>query len=118
MIPNKEKEGWRYLAVKKLSALLHGITSKNKDDFYSFRTDNKLKSHEKVCKNKDFSRILMPSGNDNISEFNQYMMSDKMLYIIYADIEILIKKIDGCANNPEKFSTSELAEHIPCFFQC
>ena len=26
MIPKEEKEGWHYLAVKKLSALLHGIT--------------------------------------------------------------------------------------------
>ena len=55
MIPNREKEGWwDYLAVKKLSALLHRITSKNKGDFYclnylhSFRTENKLKSHENV----------------------------------------------------------------------
>ena len=28
MIPNKEKEGWHYLAVKKLSVLLRGITSR------------------------------------------------------------------------------------------
>ena len=35
MIPNKVQEGrWHYLAVKKLSALLHGITSKHKGDFY------------------------------------------------------------------------------------
>ena len=34
MITNEEKEGWHCLAVKKLSALLHGITSKHKDDFY------------------------------------------------------------------------------------
>ena len=26
MIPNEEKEGWYYIAAKKLSALLHGIT--------------------------------------------------------------------------------------------
>ena len=32
MIPNGE--GWHYLAVKKLSALLKGITSKRKDTFY------------------------------------------------------------------------------------
>ena len=38
---------------KKLSALLRGITSKHHGDFYclnylhSFRTENKLKSHEK-----------------------------------------------------------------------
>ena len=33
MIPNAEKEGWHYLAVKTLSALLHGITSKHKGVF-------------------------------------------------------------------------------------
>ena len=35
MIPSKEKEGQHYLAVKKLSALLRGITSKHNGDFYS-----------------------------------------------------------------------------------
>ena len=30
------------------------------------------------------------------------MNSDKMLYIIYVDLESLIEKTDGCANNPEK----------------
>ena len=34
----------------------------------------------------------MPSGKDNILEFNQNMKSDKMPYIIYADTESLIKK--------------------------
>ena len=32
MIPNGEK--WHYLAVKKLSTLLKGITSKHYGDFY------------------------------------------------------------------------------------
>ena len=34
MIPNEVNEGWHYLAVKKLSVLLHGITSKH--DFYKW----------------------------------------------------------------------------------
>ena len=34
----------------------------------------------------------MSSEKDNILEFNQYMQSDKMSYIIYADTESLIKK--------------------------
>ena len=76
--------------------ILHGITSKYKDDFHclnclhSFRTENKLKSHEIVCKNKDVFGIVLPSEKDNTLEFNQYMRSDKMSYIIYADIESLI----------------------------
>ena len=32
-----------------------------------------------------------------------------MPYIICADIESFIRKIDGCANNPVKIS-----QHIPC----
>ena len=47
-------------------------------------------------------------------EFNQYMKSDKMSYIIYADMESLIKKINGCAKNPESSSTKKLGAHIPC----
>ena len=34
----------------------------------------------------------MPSEKDNIFELNQCMKSDKIPYIIYADIESLIKK--------------------------
>ena len=48
------------------------------------------------------------------SEFNQHMKSDKMPYIIYANIKSLIRKIYGCANNPEKFSTIKIGEHIRC----
>ena len=105
---------------KKLSTLLRGITSKHHSDFYclnclhSSRTEIKLKSRKKVCKNKDFCGVVMPSEKDNILEFNQCMKSDKMPYIIYADIESLIRKTDGCANNLENSSTIKIREHIPC----
>ena len=56
----------------------------------------------------------MPSEKDKMLNFNQYMKSDKMPYIIYAGIESLIKKIAGCANNPESFSTKRLGELVPC----
>ena len=56
----------------------------------------------------------MPSGEDNISELNTYMKSDKMSYIIYADFESLIRKIDGCAHNPENSSTTRIGKHVSC----
>ena len=120
MTQNEEKEEWHYLAVTNFFALLHEITSKHKGDYYclnclhSFKTENKLKSHIKVHKNKCFCGIVMPSKNDKILEFNQYMKSDKMPYIIYADIESLTRKIDGCKNNPQNYSTTKIVEHIPC----
>ena len=46
-----------------------------------------LKSHEKLCKNKDFWRIAVPSKKNKMLEFNQHMTSDIKPYIIYPDIE-------------------------------
>ena len=56
----------------------------------------------------------MSTEKDYILEFSQYMNSDKTLYIINADIESLIKKIDGCANNPKNSSATKTSENIPC----
>ena len=105
MIPNRE--GWHYLAVKKLSALLRGITSKHHGDFYclncfdSFATENKFHWHKRVCENKDFCNIIMPSADTKILEFNPNQKSDKAPFIIYSDLECIIEKIDACKNNPQ-----------------
>ena len=74
----KSKGWWHYLALKKLSALLRGITSTHYGDFFClsclhfFRTKNKLESLQKVGDNKDFCNTIMPSGDIIILECNQY----------------------------------------------
>ena len=40
---------------------------------------------------------------------------DKMPYNIYADLECLVKRTDGCANDPGKSLTTKIGEHIPCW---
>ena len=55
----------------------------------------------------------MSFEKDNILLFNHCMKSDKVPYITYGDLESLIKKIDGCANNTEKSLTTKVVEHIP-----
>ena len=42
----------------------------------------------------------------------------KTPFIIYANLECLIEKIDGCINNPENSSTTKVSEHISSGFQC
>ena len=92
-------------------------TRRNDGDFYclnclqSFRTENKLKSHERVCKNKYFCGIVISFQKENLLPFNQYMKSVKMTCIVYAHIESFIKKIDGCADNPQK-SCEHVSLHI------
>ena len=56
----------------------------------------------------------MPSEKDKILELKQYVKSNKIPCIIYPDIESLIRKIDGCENNPENTSTTKIGKHIPC----
>ena len=38
----------------------------------------------------------MPSEDTKILEFNEYQKCDKAPFIIYADLECLIRKIDRC----------------------
>ena len=48
--------------------------------------------------------------------FNQYQKFDKEPFIIYAVLECLIEKIDGCKINPENVSTKKVGEHMPSGF--
>ena len=58
----------------------------------------------------------MPSEDTKILEFNQNKKSDKAPFIIYADLECIIEKIDECKNDPQSLSTTKLSEHIPSGF--
>ena len=58
----------------------------------------------------------MPFEDTKILEFNQHQKSDKAPFIIYADLECIIEKIDGCKNNPENSSTTKVSKHIPSGF--
>ena len=65
---------WHYLTLKSLSALLKGIASNHKGDFYclncfhSYSTKEKLKKHEKVCNDYDYCYLEMPD-DDNKTKF-------------------------------------------------
>ena len=64
-----------------------------------FHNKKKRESHKKVCGNNDFCNVIMPSKKSKILKFDQYQKSDKAPFIIYADLECIIEKIDGCKNN-------------------
>ena len=58
----------------------------------------------------------MSFEDNKILEFNQYRKSDKAPFIIYADLECIIEKIDGNKNNPENSLTKNLSKIIlSCF---
>ena len=110
---------WHYLAIKNLSRLLRGITSNHNGEFYflnclhSYRTISKLKKHKKICKNHDFCHLKMPDVDNNILESKPGEKSLKNAFIIYADLECLLLKMNTCNNNPNKSYTTAKALHKP-----
>ena len=113
-----DRKRWHYLAEKSLCALLRGISSSNNGDFYclnyfhSYRTLNKLKKHERVCNNHDYCHVDMPKEHEKI----KYLPGEKSLkipFIIYANLECLLKKVRPCQSNPENSDTEKNVKHKP-----
>ena len=113
-----EVEKWHYFAVKSLSALLRLKTGNNHGDFYcincfcAYTTENKLESRKKVCENHDCS-IEMPNEDNKILKYNHGEKSMKAPFIIYADLESLLEKMNTCYDSPEKSSTTKINKHTP-----
>ena len=112
-------EKWHYLTVKNLPGLLRGRTSSHREDFYcsncfhSYRTRNKLEARKKICENHDYCNVEIPIKDNNIIKYNQEDKSIKLPFVVYADLECLLKKMSTCQNNPNESSTTEINKHVP-----
>ena len=116
MISDNKK--WHYLAVKRLSALLRIIISKDYGDFYClnclhlFRTENKLKEHENICENHGQCYLEMPNKYNKTLKHNSEEKSMKAPFIIYSDLKSLLEKMSSCHDNPKNSSTTKINKHI------
>ena len=91
---------------KRFSALLRGITSNRNVDYFlncflSYSTEQKLKKHYKVCKNHGYCHVEMPNEDNKILKYNHGEKFMKFSFIIYAELECLIKKTSPYYNNPD-----------------
>ena len=105
------------LAVTNLSALLKGISSNHKEDFYCLNCFNsytsKNKEHQEICNNHDSYQIEMPKQVEKILKYNPGEKSLKAPFAIYIDLEYLLKKEQSCQNSLEKSYTEKKAIHEP-----
>ena len=107
-----------HTAIKSIPALLRGIISKNNDDFYclscfrSYRTAKKLVEHEDLCNNNDFCLVKMPKDKNKLISSTPGKNTLKNLFIIYADIECLLKPISTCDNCADNYFTIKTRKHV------
>ena len=78
-----------------------------------YTTETKLRKHERICKNHDFCHPEMPNEDNKILKYISGEKSLKVPFIIYAELECLLKKINTCQNNPEDSYTEKKATHRP-----
>ena len=102
-----------------MSILFRGITANNNgncyclDCLYSFRTDNALKRHERLCGNNDCCHVEMPTRDNKTLKYNHGQKSVKAPFTTYADVECLVIKKQSCQNNPKESYTERKAKHEP-----
>ena len=99
-----------YCYVKRESALLFDQTKNRNAKHYcmmcltGFSRADLLVDHKKYCNgvNGRPTRIEMPKEGENILAFQNYHKQMKASYVIYADFEALVKKIQGCERDPDE----------------
>ena len=79
---------------------------------HSFRTDNPLKRHERLCDNDDYCYVEMPTKDKKSLKYNHGEKSLKASFTIYADLECLLIKRQSCQNNPNESYTKRKAKHV------
>ena len=120
LICNEERK--HYCLVNDLSRLLGAQTSRHPTKqssclrcFNSFNCENSLKNHKEYCGTSKCIKINMPE-KDPVLKFKNYRNSEKVPFVIYADIESLIKSLQSCEPNPQSSYTKKYQKHEPISF--
>ena len=114
-----------YCYVKRVSALLYDQTKNSNTKHYcmmcltGFSRADLLENHKKYCNvvNGRPTKIEMPEEGKNILSFRNHHKQMKVPYVIYADIEALIRKILGseiCPESKKKSYTEKTEWHEAC----
>ncbi|XP_055316607.1 uncharacterized protein LOC129576103 [Sitodiplosis mosellana] len=121
-----------YCWIKNLSRLISSQVSNHHGRHYFcdrclnfFHQLNKLEEHRANCNRQNVCGIEMPTKGDDIVKFTNIKNQVKAPFIIYADVEALLKKPTEpfCKQNDKKpVKTLAYQQHevysIGCYFKC
>ena len=118
-----ERDGVKhYCLVKNSSRLLSKQVSAHKEGTHicfrclnPFWSHKSLEKHWEYCRNHEAVKINMPEKGTMLM-FKHHERSEKLPFIIYADTEALIKKMQNCDPNPQNSYTKKYQKHEPISF--
>ena len=79
--------------------------------FSSYSTENRFKEHEETCNKNGSCRIIMPRLVEKILKYYHGEKSLKAPFVIFLDLECLLKNLQSCQNNPKNSYTERKAKH-------
>ena len=118
----KDEENAHYCLVNNISALLASQINNHKGTrniclrcLNSFKCKKSLDDHKEYCYNNECVKTIMPEPGTFL-RFKNFLHSEKVPFVVYADTEALIKEIHNCDPNPQKRYTKKYQKHEPVSF--
>ena len=118
-----EKDGVsHYCLINDINRLVATQVSKHKGKCFicdnclnHFPTEESLKKHKEYCDTNECIKINMPKKG-SVLKFTNYRSSEMVPFVIYADIESLLKPIQSCEPNQASSYTEKFQKHKPITF--
>ena len=112
----------RHTAIKNLSRLLGSSKHKRKQHFclnclQGFHSETSRDKHFEYCKDNEAVRIEMPEEGSFV-EFHDGQNQFKVLFIMYADFESILKPIEEPSPNPESHTLKKSINTSPLVSVC
>ena len=112
-------ENTHYSYVQRLTALLYdqsrhgGVKHFCERCLHGYTTRDLLERHKPECKGllKTPTRTEMPKEGENKMTFTNHHKHMKAPYVVYADFECVLKKIEGCQPAPNSSYTVKTEKH-------
>ena len=118
----KDGENSHYCLVNNISALLATQINNHKGARHfclrclnSFKCKQSLDKHKEYCYNNECVKTVMPEKGTYL-KFKNFVHSEKVPFIVYADTEALIKEMYNCDPDPNKSYTKKHQKHEPISF--
>ena len=107
----KDEENAHYCLINNISALLISQINNHKGTRHiclnclsGYNTKQALDNHKEYCYNNECVKTIMPEKGTML-RFKNFLHSEKVPFIVYADTEALIKEMHNCDPNPQKSYT-------------
>ena len=118
----KDEENAHYCLINNISALLSSQLNNHKGARHfclrclnSFKCKKSLDDHKEYCYNNECVKTIMPEPGTYL-RFKNFVHSEKVPFVVYADTEALIKEIHNCDPDPNKSYTKKYQKHEPVSF--